>query len=200
MMLSEFKERTGFEPTAEEYEEIENAYYNFDGEKDEFCRKFIEEDGVLQICELRRKKIEKLKSKVVEVERMLKSYGDEMESRLAELEEALDKELEWRDCDNCGTNLDEDKYMDLAGDCATRELSDDESKQFIYDEFGFSPEKVDIIREASTYEVNRHRMLRKKHTYERMPLYNATDWNYVRFNCRGWSYECVNGDLRFYEH
>lgn len=32
MMMSEFIQRTGFEPTAEEYEKIEEAYYNFDGE------------------------------------------------------------------------------------------------------------------------------------------------------------------------
>ena len=34
MMMSEFIERTGFEPSAEEYENIEEQYYNFDGDKD----------------------------------------------------------------------------------------------------------------------------------------------------------------------
>ena len=34
MMLSEFVERTGFEPLPFEYEKIEEAYYNFDGDKD----------------------------------------------------------------------------------------------------------------------------------------------------------------------
>jgi len=37
MLKSEFIERTGFEPTAEEYAEIEERYYNFDGDKDAFC-------------------------------------------------------------------------------------------------------------------------------------------------------------------
>lgn len=32
MMMSEFIDRTGFEPTAKEYAKIEEAYYDFDGE------------------------------------------------------------------------------------------------------------------------------------------------------------------------
>jgi len=36
MMISEFIERTGFEPTASEYAKIEKAYYDFNGNKDEF--------------------------------------------------------------------------------------------------------------------------------------------------------------------
>ena len=41
MMISEFIARTGFEPTAKEYAKIEEAYYNFDGDKDAFCKAFI---------------------------------------------------------------------------------------------------------------------------------------------------------------
>ena len=37
MMLSEFIERTGFEPMADEYAEIEEAYYGFDGDKNAFA-------------------------------------------------------------------------------------------------------------------------------------------------------------------
>ena len=38
MLISEFIDRTGYQPTAEEYAEIEQAYYVFDGDKDKFCR------------------------------------------------------------------------------------------------------------------------------------------------------------------
>ncbi len=41
MMISEFIDRTGFEPTAKEYAKIEEAYYNFDGDKDAFCKAFV---------------------------------------------------------------------------------------------------------------------------------------------------------------
>ena len=45
MMMSEFIERTGFEPTADEYAKIEEAYYNFDGDKNAFCKTFIDGHG-----------------------------------------------------------------------------------------------------------------------------------------------------------
>ena len=38
MMISEFIERTGFQPTAEEYAKIEEAYYDFDGDKNDSAR------------------------------------------------------------------------------------------------------------------------------------------------------------------
>lgn len=41
MMISEFIERTGFEPTYDEYQKIEEAYYGFAGSKDAFCNRSI---------------------------------------------------------------------------------------------------------------------------------------------------------------
>lgn len=38
MLVSEFIERTGYQPTADEYAEIEIEYNNFNGDKDAFCR------------------------------------------------------------------------------------------------------------------------------------------------------------------
>lgn len=38
MLISEFIERTGYQPTADEYAVIENEYNNFNGDKDSFCR------------------------------------------------------------------------------------------------------------------------------------------------------------------
>lgn len=43
MMMSEFTERTKYEPSFKEYAEIEEAYYEFDGNKDEFCKYFMKE-------------------------------------------------------------------------------------------------------------------------------------------------------------
>ena len=47
MMMNEFIERTGIEPTAEEYNEIEEAYYKFDGDKDAFCRDFVKKNRTM---------------------------------------------------------------------------------------------------------------------------------------------------------
>ena len=38
MLVSEFIDRVGYQPTADEYAEIEQAYYVFDGDKDAFCK------------------------------------------------------------------------------------------------------------------------------------------------------------------
>ena len=40
MMISEFTERTGITPTEREYAAIEEMYYNFPGDKDEFCARW----------------------------------------------------------------------------------------------------------------------------------------------------------------
>lgn len=38
MLISEFIDRTGYQPTAEEYAAIEKEYYHFKGDKDAYCR------------------------------------------------------------------------------------------------------------------------------------------------------------------
>ena len=43
MMMSEFFDRTGCEPTSEEYHYIEESYYEFDGSKDEFCKAWLQD-------------------------------------------------------------------------------------------------------------------------------------------------------------
>lgn len=40
MLKSEFVQRTGFIPSDQEYHYIEEAYYEFDGDKDAFCRRW----------------------------------------------------------------------------------------------------------------------------------------------------------------
>ena len=50
MMMSEFIDRTGFEPTAKEYAKIEEAYYDFDGDKDAFCTAFVKDGGARKLC------------------------------------------------------------------------------------------------------------------------------------------------------
>ena len=41
MMKCEFEERTGFWPSDEEYHYIEESYYEFDGNKDAFCKAWL---------------------------------------------------------------------------------------------------------------------------------------------------------------
>lgn len=207
MMLSEFVERTGFTPLPFEYERIEEAYYNFDGDKDAFCRAFVKADGEKKVYQARAAEIERLNGKILELDRASKRDSEEYEKRLAALQAELDRELEWQPCPTCGTNMTQDRYEELLESCTAyhgdpSSMGEDEAKQLIAEEFGFNPERVEIITTVDTYEVNKHHRLRKSATYTRLPLYAATDYNYIRFNvrCAGatWMYEMVNGELETY--
>lgn len=196
MMMSEFIERTGFEPSAEEYENIEEQYYNFDGDKDAFCANWMAQGGILRCCKERAMKIEQLNSKILEIEHMSRMEDKKLQQRIADLEAQLDRELEWKLCTGSGTNMDQERYEHLAS--AGKVLSDQEAKELIADECGFSPEKITVLHTASAYEVNKYRQLRQAAEYDRKPVYESTDWNYIRFDCASFMYELVNGELEFY--
>ncbi len=69
MMISEFIERTGFQPTAEEYAKIEEAYYDFDGDKNDFCKAFVKNGGELKIYKSRADEIARLRGLMLETEK-----------------------------------------------------------------------------------------------------------------------------------
>ena len=196
MMMSEFIDRTGFEPTAKEYAKIEEAYYDFDGDKDAFCKAFVKDGGARKLCKARAAEIDRLNSLLLESERQYKKDMADREKRIDELTAELDRELEWKPSDGAGTNMEQNRYEELAK--YGKAMTDEEAKAFIADECGFDPEKIRILHEVNTYEVNKHRRLRKSDTFDRAPVYEATDWNYVRFDCACFMYELVNGELRFY--
>ena len=102
-----------------------------------------------------------------------------------------------------GTNMEEADYQKLASMSDTKHMTDDEARLFIGEELGFDPLKVEIIHEVADYyrEGDYYKAgscLKKWHTYHRDPQYNATDWNYFRFDVCGWQYEYENGSIRFY--
>ena len=197
MMMSEFIDRTGFTPTYEEYLKIEEAYYNFDGNKDAFCKAFVSANGEKEICSLRAKKIEQLKSQLVESDRIVKEMAERYEQKLRLLQAQLDAALEWKPSSG-GTNMEQARYERLLNCGTSKKLTVEEAKQFIADECGFDPDKIHIVTEVSTYEVNKYRQTRKSATFTREPVYESTDWNYVRFDCANFMYEFVNGEIRFY--
>lgn len=196
MMMSEFIDRTGFEPTASEYERIEKAYYDFDGDKDAFCKAFVKDSGEKKICKARAAEIQRLKSQMIELEKQFKKDVADREKQIDELTADLDRELEWKPSTGTGTNMSQSDYDHLAR--SGRKMTDEKAKAFIADECGFDPEKIRIQHEVNTYEVNKYRRLRKSGTFDRAPVYEATDWNYVRFDCACFMYELVNGEHRFY--
>ena len=191
MMMSEFIDRTGFEPTAKEYAEIEAAYYDFDAAKADFCKAFVEDGGAQKLYKARAAEIDRLNSLLLESERRYKKDMTDRKKRIDELTAALDRELEWKPSDGIGTNMEQKRYKELAKHGET--MTDEEARAFIADECGFAPEKIRIL-----HEVNKYSRLRKSGTFDRAPVYESTDWNYVRFDCACFMYELVNGELRFY--
>lgn len=57
MLVSEFIDRTGYQPSAEEYAEIERAYMRFAGNKDEFCKEWCNQnpDKASELDRIRKK-------------------------------------------------------------------------------------------------------------------------------------------------
>ena len=96
-------------------------------------------------------------------------------------------------------NVSQKSYDALLHSGSSRELSDEEAIALVCEEFGFDPAKITIIHSVGVYEKETHtRRLRKIGETERKPLYDATDWNYIRFNCANWFYEMHNGELQQY--
>lgn len=194
MMLEEFEKRTGYFPTLKEYEAIERAYMKFDGDKDAFCKAYKKNEGGIA---------EKIQHEVnmqsINDQREAEKLTESCKARIAELEKALEREQEWKPYEDTD-NVNQSDYTKLASYCDTKNLSDDEAKDLLYDWYGFAKDKIKIYHSVPVYEVNRHRQLRKVGELDRSPLYNATDWNYIRFDCGCMSYELKDGTLRPYLH
>ena len=189
MMRKEFEQRTGFYPSSALYAIIEKHYTEFDGDKDAFCKAYKKNaDGLAEKIQ-READMETFKAKQ-EAEKAQKAT----EARIAELEDKLERELEWKPYEDT-SNVQQADYTRLQTAGGTRTLTDDEAKDLLYDWYGFAKEKIKIHRTIPQYEVNRHRQLRKVGEIDRAPLYNATDWNYIRFDCGCMSYELQNLSL-----
>lgn len=201
MMLSEFIERTGFHPLAFEYEKIEEAYYNFDGDKDAFCLAFVSADGEKKVYQARATEIERLNGKILEMDRTSKREGAEYEKQIAFLRAELDRELEWKPYEFT-QNIPQAEYTKLVECIASGSahyMTDDEALDWICREFGFDRSQVTILHEIDEQEINRHNLCRASgRKIDRRPVYCATDYHYIRFNagCGEWQWEVWNGKMR----
>lgn len=200
MNIKEFTERTGFYPTYEHYKFIEKSYMDFDGDKDAFCKAYKANDNGLA------EKIAREVERYIEDQTGLGMHEhDAMEKRLnaqqeeiEKLKAQLDAELEWTTCKSAGTQMTQRDYVKLKEDSFTKVMTDEEAANFIAEELGFDVKRVKIIHTVETFEVNKHRRMRVAETYEREPMYESTDWNYVRFDVNGVEYEYIGGQLVLY--
>lgn len=121
----------------------------------------------------------------------------ELREKLAKSQEELEKEQEWVDYED-KENVSQGDYQKLKESSGTRVLDDYEAKKRLSEWFGFEWDKIKIVRTVPVCQINRHRHVRRIGDEERLPLYNATDFNYIRFDCGMMQYELCDGDLRFF--
>ncbi len=205
MMLSEFVERTGFEPMPAEYAKIEEAYCGFNGDKDAFCKAFVAGDGEKKIYQARAAVIDRLNGKILDMDKAFQQSSAEYEHRLAFFQAELDRELEWKPYEFT-QNIPQAEYAELAkcvDSGSARYMTDDEALDWVCREFGFDRSQVTILHEIDEQEINRHNLCRASgRKIDRRPVYCATDYHYIRFNAgRGtWQWEAWNGQIRpFYD-
>ncbi len=201
MMLSEFVERTGFEPMPDEYAKIEEAYCSFKGDKDAFCKAFVDGDGEKKIYQARAAEIDRLNGKILDMDKTFQQSSAEYEHRLAFLQAELDRELEWKPYEFT-QNITQAEYAELAkcvDSGSARYMTDDEALDWVCREFGFDRSQVTILHEIDEQEINHHNRCRASgRKIDRRPVYCATDYHYIRFNAgRGaWQWEVWGGKLR----
>ena len=100
------------------------------------------------------------------MEKEFKDYQVEnaaLKAELSELRQKLDKELEWKPSRRTGTQMDQKRYEELLH-CTldngfSRVMSEEEVKELLFEECGFSPDKIEIVTKVAAYEVNKYRQL-----------------------------------------
>ena len=197
MLMQEFTDMTGFEPTPEEFQEIESEYYRFDGDKQAFCKAFVERGGEKQVYARRAEYIKELESQLMDQEKEYTARLAELTAKNIHLQEELDRELDWQLTNSAGTKMHQEEYDNLLRHGEV--LNCVQAANIVCKEYGFAWGRVEIKKEVSTYQKNKRGELREKERMERDPVYSSTDWNYIRFDCAGLQYEMINGELVKYE-
>ncbi len=190
MQLGEFEKLTGFYPSISLYDEIEGRYNSLAVDKYVFCQMYKENaDGLATAIQ------KAATAKEVAREQELRKEIEELRKKVETLQEKLDEAECWQWTEV--SKMPQCSYEELAESDATRHLSLAEARTWIEEEFGFGAGRIHVFTEIPRYQKNQ-RYLRKNGSVARPPLYNATDWNYIRFDVNGWQYEVVNGHLRQY--
>ena len=201
MLISEFENLTGIYPSENLYSVIERFYSESKEDKHDFCRAYLmNADGLAERIqrEVNNLELNRENQATAEIWKLETKLNAE-KVRADKLQNQLDKELDWHPAKHTGTNMKQDDYNKLAESGSAIIPSDEEAIEHLSILFGFMPEKIQILREVQTFEVNKYHRLRVKETFRREPLYDATDWNYIRFDCAGMQWELVNGELLPYE-
>ena len=199
MMLQEFESLTGIYPSAELYRSIESAYADFDGDKRAFCEAYkTNADGLAQRIQQTARAAETQTGRDAEAaaEALRKEIARRDET-IERLRRDLDRAEEWQPYEY-RENAKQADYERLRA--AGREMTDDEARDLLADWFCFRRDAIEIKHIVAKIEKNRFGACRCCGDYERPPVYVATDWNYIRFDCGLMTYELINGTLSLFVH
>ncbi len=94
------------------------------------------------------------------------------------------------------TVMNQREYRKLKEDAATNEMSAIDARKFVAKMFGFEEKKVEIVHMVPMYEYDGNSMWKLSDVSVcRAAIYNASDWNYIRFKACDVSWEVVNGHI-----
>ncbi len=189
MLLTEFEWLTGFYVPNAFYNVIEKEYLKFDGDKHAFCKAFENNtDGLAE------KLAARFNLEQTERDETVQKRIEDLKKQIKNLEAALEREQEWKPYEG-KHSVPQSAYDDLRNCLGVKRLSVAETKDFLYERFGFAREKVEILQTLPVYEISRHRQLREVGRAVREPLYYTSDWHYICFECSGLIYEVYNDSL-----
>ncbi len=198
-MLQEFEALTGIYPSSELYAAIEAAYTDFDGDKQAFCKAYKKNadgiaEGIQRAAWMARIQAESAANKRTEE---LRKEIKARDTTIEQLRRSLERAEEWQPFEYA-ENAKQADYERLRA--AGRVMGDDEARELLARWFCFQPEKITILHSVDKIEKNRFNGCRRCGEYVRPPVYESTDWNYIRFDCGLMTYELINGDLSLFVH
>ena len=195
MLRSEFEVLTGIYVDDEMMDVINERYMSFEGDKRVFCQAYKSNlNGLAQSIQQETNR------------RRFKSEADqeddtkELEDRITELKAELDREKEWQPYQVSAMNTVD--YAKLAAYCR-KPLTKEAAAELVASEFGFAKENVVICNELPSFRKDRHGKIEQCGKEDRQPVYDATDYNYIRFNVKAkgttFFWEMVNGELEAFK-
>lgn len=203
MTREEFTIMTGIYPDITLYAEIEAQYMRSGMTKQKFAKAYADNmnglaDHVAICADLQEERyVKSLFDKLEEQSKQIELLQKENQ----QLQQENDREREWTyflEKSRCG----EEKYQNLRNQSDTKILTETEAAEKVAEEFGFNKDKITIHTEIPRQIKDRHGYIKTvkdetghPESIERLPLYNATDWNYIAFAVASIEYEMVDGDL-----
>lgn len=206
MMKEEFERLVKKEVSEREYSCIEQLYYAMQEDKQAFGRWCMKNWAAVEhLVKLDAEAAEKIQA-LEEDKRALQEKFAEVTKELGKTKDLLEKEEEWRPYELV-QNVPRADYENLLDACkripssdSNNFMSDSDAADLMARLYGFEKGKIKILREVPVYEINRHNRLRQTGVEKRDPLYFASDWNYIRFDCRMMTWEYFNDELRPFYH